>query len=106
MLHRQSGALQALQVLGLGKLAALNVKAMLPGSSMPAGVHAAEQALAPLKAAQPLVDPAKAQAHSALAYQGIMGKPLYRWPASSKELNYRLQQQVPENLRTPLSYAV
>jgi hypothetical protein len=100
------GALRALYILGLDKFASINLKAMAPASSTPAGIHAAEQALAPLKSVPPIVDPVKAQAHSALAYQGIMGKPMYRWPASSKELNYRLQQQIPENLRTPLNYAV
>lgn len=40
------------------------------------------------------------------SYRAIMGAPQYRWPPSSKELLYRLHQQTPEALRTPINYAV
>jgi hypothetical protein len=105
MNYREWGAQTALSNLGL-KIAAFNTPAIRPLKSLLPGVQEAETALSGLKAPAKL--PFKAETvttHPSNMYREIMGPAQYKWPSSSKELNYRLFQQAPAELRAPINYA-
>jgi hypothetical protein len=106
MNYRDLGARHVLDILGLTKYAVSLTSTLIPRSTVPKAVDNAESALKSLRTTtRPLATAVSAE-HPVQSYKSVMGNPMYKWPSSSKELYYRLHQQTPEALRTPINYAV